>query len=92
MDIKADKRAVQVACGLYHTAVLFEDGTVSLFGCNADGQCTHDTKYNTNTRPHTNAGDSLGIKCRKVSMVACGDNHTAVAYIGGGVHVFGDNK
>ena len=80
---------IQVACGDYHTAILFKDGTVKTFGYNEFGQLGNGTGIYIHRTPVdvTNIGSNSGA-----IQVACGGVHTAVLFEDGTVKTFGDNR
>jgi alpha-tubulin suppressor-like RCC1 family protein len=77
--------ATAIASGLYHTAVILADGTVSTFGYGNRGQLG-----NNNTSTRQTPVQVFGISS-SATAVACGWYHTAVILADGTVRTFGGN-
>jgi alpha-tubulin suppressor-like RCC1 family protein len=84
-------KAVQVAAGLYHSAVLTESGELISFGCSKQGQSLqqHGTEDADSKKLYRTWKPDDGSR---LIQVACGRHHTAVLDDQGRIWTFGDNK
>jgi hypothetical protein len=84
-SLKFDKKIRQIACGLYHSAIVTTDGEVYTFGSNEYGQLClgHTTNKNRPTK--------VNLKV-KVNKVECGYNHTAILLENEDLVICGDNS
>jgi len=78
-------QAIAVACGIYHTAILLNNGTVRVCGFNSFGQLGQNDLTNRST-----VVSVLGISSQAIA-VACGLGHTAILLNNGTVRVCGRN-
>lgn len=69
------KAVVQVSCGGLHTGVLFEDGSVELFGSNKDGQCNCPNLSGTKVVQISCGGRHTGIVTEDYKISLFGSNH-----------------
>lgn len=69
------KRAIQISCGLFHSGILFDDGSVDLFGNRCKGQCK------TELLPSN----------LKIIQISCGGYHTAFIFEDGSYKIIGNN-
>jgi alpha-tubulin suppressor-like RCC1 family protein len=88
VQVKDITNGIQVACGLYHTAVLCADGTVRTFGYNKNGQLGNSTNSGTNT---ANATPLQVQGITNAVQVSCGEYHTAILCADGTIRTFGNN-
>jgi alpha-tubulin suppressor-like RCC1 family protein len=79
-------QAIAVACGLYHTAILLNNGTVRVCGFNFFGQLGQNDLQTT----RSTVVSVLGI-CSQAIAVACGRVNTAILLDDGTVRVCGNN-
>jgi len=87
-DIGSGSGAIQVACSAFHTAVLFDDGTVKTIGRNVYGQLGHGDYFTKNFENVV-----VGVSSNSGAIqVACGGVHTAVLFKDGTVKTFGRNN
>ena len=77
--------SIQVACGAYHSAVITNDRRAFMWGLNKSGQCGIGEKTDTVTQPRPVAFKS-GVR---VSMLACGRNHSLALLENGSVWAWG---
>jgi alpha-tubulin suppressor-like RCC1 family protein len=80
-DILANDRVVAVAAGLFHSAVITQEGELVTFGCGRFGQSI--VGNNGRWKPKDNV---------KLVDVACGRRHTVAIDALGRVWSFGENK
>ncbi|CAD5121712.1 DgyrCDS10196 [Dimorphilus gyrociliatus] len=83
--IRNDK-VVQVACGDEHTALVAESGRLFTFGSNSCGQLG--LKQDKVEKPTP----VKALKREKVTLVACGFNHTIVGTMSGRIYGLGSNN
>ena len=69
------KKAKQIACGRFHSAVLYTDGTFEFFGSDTHEQCT----------------SIRNIHHKIVIQLDCGRLHSAVLYSDGTFKFFGND-
>ena len=82
---------VSIACGTFHTAVLFSNFTVATCGNNKLGQLGNGTFGNVQNfcaLSRINASQVI----RLVKSLACGANHTTLILSNGNVYSFGSNQ
>jgi E3 ubiquitin-protein ligase MYCBP2 len=80
-------RAVNVACGNYHTLVMCSDGSLFTFGSNCHGQLgVGDIKRRVSPQRV-----AMPVTCR-VTAIATGANHSLVLTDDSCVHTFGSNR
>ena len=99
--IGSNSGAIQVACGEYYTAVLFDDGSVKTFGYNDKGQLGNGTNDDSYTPVNVINLYDLGVvlppgqeieeEPLKVIQVACGSSHTVFLYNDGSMKAVGNN-
>ena len=75
---------IAVSCGVYHTAILKNDGTVFTFGVNSDDQLGRNIIGDNNKIPAEISGNHTDI-----IAVSCGGAHTAILKNNGTVFTFG---
>ena len=78
-------QAIAIACGLYHTSILLNDGTVRVCGRNTNGQLGQNDLNNRST-----VVSVLGISSQAIT-VACGAYHTTILLNDGTVRTCGFN-
>jgi len=78
-------QAIAVACGEFHTAILMNNGTVSVCGRNTEGQLGQNDLIARST-----VVPVLGISSQAIA-VACGSSHTAILMNDGTVRVCGSS-
>ena len=76
-----------LAAGLYHTCAILDDGSVSCWGYNSNGQLGDGTTTNRNTPTQTS---SLGTD-RTAVAISTGQHHTCAILDDGSVSCWGDN-
>lgn len=74
-----------VVCGAYHSAVITSDKRAFMWGLNRSGQCGIGEKADTVTQPRPVAFKS-GVR---ISMLACGRNHSLALHENGSVWAWG---
>ena len=82
-----DRTAVAITTGYYHTCAILDDGSVSCWGNNGDGQLGDGTTTNRNTSAQTS---SLGADRTAVAITG-GEYHTCAILDDGSVSCWGDN-
>ncbi|CAF0974051.1 unnamed protein product [Adineta ricciae] len=75
---------VHIACGAYHSLIISKSGTVFTCGLNASGQLG---LGDTDTREWPSNVKALQLQ--RVTYAACGENHSVVVTMDGGVFSFG---
>ena len=83
-----DRTAVAITTGYYHTCAILDDGSVSCWGNNGDGQLGDGTTTNRNTSAQTS---SLGADRTAVAITG-GEYHTCAILDDGSVSCWGDNE
>jgi alpha-tubulin suppressor-like RCC1 family protein len=86
----AARRVIAVACGMYHTAAVSDDGSLFTFGKEALGggwgRLGHGEKADQLTPKQVDTATWAG---RRVVAVACGSGHTAAVMDDGSLFTFG---
>jgi alpha-tubulin suppressor-like RCC1 family protein len=93
-DIQFDSpnpKAVQVACGYYHSCVLLEDGRVSCFGWNIDFQIGSSNTGETNSPPSNQKIYIQMPNNDKVKQICVGWDHSCALTLQGEVACWGYN-
>ncbi|CAM4858154.1 unnamed protein product [Rotaria socialis] len=75
---------VYIACGAYHSLIISKSGTVFTCGLNSAGQLG---LGDTDTRAWPS--NIKGLQQQKVTYAACGEKHSVVVTLDGGVFSFG---
>jgi len=89
INMPSGKTAIQIACGGYHSLVLFDDGTVYGTGNNGNGELGLGTSgYGTNKTTLIEMILPLG---KTATQIACGNNHSVVLFDDGTVYSTGFN-
>jgi len=86
-SLGADRTAVAITAGSVHTCAILDDGSVSCWGRNSNGQLGDGTYTNRNTSAQTS---SLGTDRTAVAITA-GKYHTCAILDDGSVSCWGDN-
>ncbi|KAL0221310.1 hypothetical protein RCL1_001164 [Eukaryota sp. TZLM3-RCL] len=86
VEVPIPTKIAQLACGLFHTAVIGDDGSVWTWGCNTKGQCGVG-KISAFTLPCR-----IDIGNRRAKFVACGLDYTLILTESGEIIAFGDNQ
>jgi len=81
--------AINIACGTFHTVVLFSDGSVYACGLNMFGQLGINSTVPKNVL--TQMVDSSDKKITGAINIACGSYHTVVLFSDGSVYACGYN-
>jgi alpha-tubulin suppressor-like RCC1 family protein len=87
-SLGTDRTAVAIAAGSYHTCVILDDGSVSCWGSNDNGQLGDGT---TTDRHTPNQTSSLGTD-RTAVAIAAGKYHTCAILDDGSVSCWGFNE
>jgi len=86
-SLGTDRTAVAISAGNYHTCAILDDGSVSCWGANFDGQLGDGTTTNRFTPTQTS---SLGTGRTAVAITA-GEDHTCAILDDGSVSCWGRN-
>ena len=86
--------AINIACGIYHTVVLFNNNTVYACGWNYYGQLginktLNEVEYKNVLTQMVNSSDK---EITDAINIACGASHTVVLFSDGSVYACGDNQ
>jgi alpha-tubulin suppressor-like RCC1 family protein len=86
-SLGSGRTAVAITGGAYHTCAILDDGSVSCWGNNGDGQLGDGTNTDRNTTTQTS---SLGTD-RTAVAIAAGSSHTCAILDDGSVSCWGAN-
>jgi len=82
-----DERVVDIAAGLFHSAVISENGDLITFGCMRFNQSLPAGVHQDSSLGRWNPGDGA-----QLTRTACGRRHTVALDDRGRIWTFGDNK